>query len=251
MIRNALLLSPVIMLAACSDEVDPDNTAGDATDLEVATTDGEAEAMAAKFPSLEFADLDLGAKIVGPQGPEVKQRLANEVGAFADITSYVACPSGMEECDPNTAPEGTIYTYVHIVFPGEDSDPSTGSGAGADSSFVESATGFRMTSPAHGFTGDAGYSKLEAIAAVNEAVDVIITCVDGGLSWTVNAGDGGNQWEQAEPLTFFWQSTLPPEGPAEAYMIEANDTFATGPGPYPKMKSGVTNACTASSTDGS
>ncbi len=247
--QSAIFALPLLALAACGDSVDSDNSAGDATDLEVATTDGEMEAMAAKLVSQDFGDLDLGAKIVGPQGPEVKQRLENASGGLADITSYVACPAGIDPCDPKTAPDDTIYTYVHIIFPGEDNDASTGSGSGVDSSHVESATNFRMTSPAHGFTGFAGYSKLEAIAAVDESVDIVITCVDGAISWTINAGDGGDQWQQGEPLTFFWQSTLPPNGPSDAYLIEANGVSATGPGPYPAAADGVSNACTASSTD--
>ncbi len=237
------LLLPLIALAACA----PENEATDLTVAE-ANTDGKAEAIAAQLPALAFADLALGANIVGPRGPQVEGRLTNEAGAFADITSYVACPAGMEVCDPKTAPEGTIYTYVHIVYPGEDNDPTTGSGTGTDSSYVERAEGFRMTRAAHGFTGKVGYSKAEAASAVGDKVDVVITCVDGGLAWTVSAGDGGNQWEQAEPITFFWQSTLPPAGPADAYAIEANTVLASGPGPYPAASETATNACTASST---
>ena len=202
--------------------------------------------MAVALEPGDFADLELGAKIVGPQGPEVKTSLSNEAGILADITSYVACPAGMEECDPATAPEGTIYTFVHQVFPGEDMDPSTGAGEGPDDVDVESATGFKMTGPAHGFTGMAGFSKAEAVAAAGDSVQVVITCdADGSLIWTVNAGDGGNQWEDAEPLTFYWQSTLPPAGPAERYEIRANDVSGTGNGPYPAAAAEATNACLA------
>jgi hypothetical protein len=81
------------------------------------------------------------------------------------------------------------------------------------------------------------------MAAIGAKADVVISCKDGALSWTVNAGDGGNQWEQAEPLTFFWKSTLPPAGPAKAYAINANYAEAIGAGPYPAAKEGVTNAC--------
>ncbi len=235
------LIAPLIAVAACAPEQEE-------TDLTVATTDGEVEAIAAGLPALAFADLQLGAKIVGPRGPQVEASLTNEAGAFADITCYVACPAGMDPCDPKTAPEGTIYTYVHIVYPGEDNKASTGSGKGTNSSHVERAEAFRMTKPAHGFTGKVGYSKLEALSASGDSVDVVITCVDGGLAWTVNSGDGGNQWEQAEPITFFWQSTLPPAGPADAYAIEANTVLATGAGPYPAANEKATNACTGSST---
>jgi hypothetical protein len=152
----------------------------------------------------------------------------------------------MEECIPSEAPEGTIYTYVHTVFPGEDMDPTTGAGDGPDDVDVEMATAFRMIAPALGFTGTAGFSKAEAIAAAGDAVDVVVTCDDtGALIWTVNAGDGGNQWEDAEPLTFFWQSTLPPAGPAPHYEIRTLNGDGIGNGPYPSPDESATNACDA------
>ena len=97
----------------------------------------------------------------------------------------------------------------------------------------------------------AGYSKAEALAAVGAKVDVVVTCHEDGLAWTVSAGDGGNQWEQAEPLTFYWQSTLPPAGPEEAYAIFANYTAAQGPGPYPAADTGAANACESPAERGS
>lgn len=234
-----IALTSALALAACSDN--PDNT--EATDLTAAKTDGEAAAMAAALNAGDFMDLKLGAKIVGPQGPEVKGAMSNAEGNFADIRSFVACPAGMDPCDPKTAPEGTLYTYVHVVYPGADNSAKTGSGTGNSSSDIERATAFKMVMPAHGFTGVAGYSKAEAQSAIGAKADVVISCKDGALSWTVSAGDGGNQWEQAEPLTFYWQSTLPPSGPAKAYAIEANYAEAIGPGPYPAAKNGVANAC--------
>lgn len=242
--RHILLASPILLaLGACAEA---DN---DAAELEVATTDGEANALARAIEPGDFADLALGAKIVGPRGPEVKTSLTNEAGTFADITSYVACPDGMDVCDPANAPEGTIYTYVHIVYPGEDMDPTTGAGEGTDDADIETASAFMMSAPAHGFTGVAGFSKAEAIAAAGERVEVVMTCEDdGALYWTVNAGDGGNQWEDAEPLTFYWQSTLPPAGPANSYAIKANDVTANGEGPYPAADPDAINACTAPST---
>ena len=60
-----------------------------------------------------------------------------------------------------------------------------------------------------------------------------------------SAGDGGDQWEQAEPITFWWQSTVAPAGPAQAYAIDANYTQATGSGPYPGTANDSTNACVA------
>lgn len=232
-----------LALVACSGEAEDI----DAADLNRVQSDGEAEAMAEALPAGDFLDLQLGARIVGPQGPEVKGRLANEEGAFADITSYVACPAGMDPCDPASAPAGTIYTYVHTVYPGEDNDPASGSGMGNDASTVETAEAFRMTMPSHGFTGRAGYSKDEARAAIATA-DIVITCHEQGLAWTIEEGDGGDQWAQGEPITFWWQSTLPPAGPAEAYEIFANYTAASGPGPHPPANADMSNACAGAGT---
>ncbi|WP_379546908.1 hypothetical protein ACFCW2_12830 [Qipengyuania sp. DSG2-2] len=248
-----LALAPALALAACAEPVEQRSDRGvdgETGDLEVATTDGEAALLADAIPAGDFADLELGAKIIGPRGPEVKVAMSNEAGAFADMTSYVACPAGMATCDPSEAPEGTVYTYVHTVFPGEDNDAATGSGSGADSSTVELAELFRMTGPAHGFTGNAGFSRAEANAAVGDKVMVTVTCQDGALAWTIDAGEGGDQWAQAEPITFFWQSTLPPAGPANRYEITANYTTATGEGPYPAASETATNACLASSGTG-
>ena len=64
-------------------------------------------------------------------------------------------------------------------------------------------------------------------------------------AWTVSAGDGGDQWGQGEPLTFYWQSTLPPAGPSDQYRLSANYTAATGAGPYPAASDTATNACLA------
>lgn len=234
-------------LGACAEEVDqtaePDNT-----ELEVATTDGEAEALALKIDAAEFGSLELGAKIIGPQGPEVKSSLKTAEGNFADITSYVACPKGMDKCDSKTAPKGTIYTYVHTVYPGEDNDASTGAGRGNDSSDIEIAEAFKMLKPAFGFNGVAGYSELEVEAALDKAARVVITCHDGSLVWTVNATGEDNTWEQAEPITFFWQSTLPPAGPSDVYAIVANYTEATGMGPFPAATAGSEAGCKAPST---
>ena len=230
-----------LVLAACTSEADD----AAVTDLEKQNSDGEALAMAEALDAGDFMDLTLGAKIVGPQGPELKTVFSTAEGNFADMTSYVACPDGMAECDPANAPEDTVYTYVHTIYPGEDNDPDTGSGTGNDSSDVERAELFRMTRPATGFTGEAGYSKAEALAAIGPKADVVVTCDDGALVWTVSAGDGGDQWEQSEPLTFYWQSTVPPAGPQDAYQLKVNYTEATAKGPYPGEAAGADNACLA------
>ncbi len=239
--RSALLaLAGAAALAACSDNADKQAV----TDLERPETDGEAEAAAEALVAGDFAALDLGAKV---DGKEITGALGNAQGNFADIRSYVSCPAGMDPCDPATAPEGTVYTYVHVVYPGQDNRADTGDGRANTSSDIERASQFRLVMPAHGFTGDAGYSKAGALAAAGEQVDVVVTCHNGGLVWTVNSGGGGDQWEQAEPLTFYWRSTVPPAGPEDAYAIFANYTAAQGPGPYPAANTGATNACEAPS----
>ncbi|MFW2350629.1 hypothetical protein [Qipengyuania sp.] len=243
--RIAVALPLVLALGACGSDADEPPT-----DLDVAVSDGEAEALARQIEAGDFFDLQFGAKIAGPQGEEVESALSNAEGNFADMRSFVACPASMKTCDPASAPEGTVYTYVHVVYPGEDNEDDSGSGTGNDSSNVERATVFRMTRPATGFTGAAGYSKDEAMAAIGPKADVVITCDEGALVWTVSAGDGGDQWEQAEPLTFWWQSTVPPAGPASAYAITANYTQATGSGPYPGKAAAATNACEAPNAKG-
>ena len=226
-----------LALAACSNEAEVEE------DTDLAAEPEEAEVAAEAIPFKDFADLELGAKIVGPQGDEVISRFSNETGAFADVRSYVACPAGMDPCDPATAPESTIYTYVHVVYPGEDNDPDTGSGTGNDASNVETMESFRMTMASHGFNGVAGFSRAEAVNALGDIGTIVINCHENGIDWTVEEGDGVNQWGQAEPITFFWQSTLPPAGPADAYEVFANYTSAIGPGPYPAASDGATNAC--------
>jgi len=238
-ISRSLALASLLFVAACSEgEVD------DAAEPEGATGNGEAGAMQQGIAPIDFADLDLGPKIEGPQGPEVTASLSNDSGVLADITSYVACPSGVETCDPATAPLGTIYTYVHVVAAREGMGSGAGAGEGPDDADIGPATTFFMDAPAHGFMGHAGFSRAEALSATGSAVEVAITCDDSGaLSWTVNAGDGGNQWEDGEPITFFWQSTLPPAGPAPAYRIRLNDVTAIGEGPFPAADAQAINLC--------
>ena len=241
-IRSIAAVSVLALaLAACGDAEVEDIDYG--SELETATTDGEAAALADAVEAGDFADLTLGAKIEGPQGPEVTGMMANAKGGWADIRSYVTCPAGVNPCDPATAPEGTIFTYVHVVIPGTDNDADTGDREGPDNNHVESAEAFAMTSPAHGFTGNVGYSKAEALAAIGPAGEVVVTCEDGKLIWTLSAGDGGDQWEHKEPMTFWWQSIVPPAGPSEAYQILADGGAANGTGPYPSGETGAANAC--------
>ncbi|ANY20633.1 hypothetical protein A6F68_02131 [Tsuneonella dongtanensis] len=233
-----------LALAGCSDDPTPSEVRDkEITDLNTANTDGKADAMAKALQAGDLAEFTLGGKVKGPQGFEVTDAMGNSAGNFADLRAYVACPQGTIVCDPARQAEGTVYTYVFVVYPGGDNKPNKGVGIGNSVSDIERATAFRMTQPAHGFTGNAGYAKPEALAAIGPKADVVVSCDAGKLVWTVSAGDGGNQWEQKEPLTFYWQSTLPPAGPAEAYALDADGTTAMGSGPYPAAKEGVSNAC--------
>jgi hypothetical protein len=228
-----------LALSACADEPTPREVHDqEVTDLGSVDSDGEAAAKAKALAAGDLTALTLGGRM-----PERTSAMRNEAGNFADLRGFVACPRGTDPCDPRTAPAGTVYTYTLVVYPGGDNNDDTGIGPGNTASDIERATAFRMTMPAHGFTGQAGYAKPEALAAIGPKADVVVTCDAGKIVWTVSAGDGGNQWEQKEPLTFYWQSTLPPAGQAEAYAFDADGTTAIGSGPYPAAKEGVANAC--------
>jgi len=239
--RKLLTVSALALtVAACSDEPSPREVQDQqVTDLNSANTDGKAYAKAKDFPAGDFTEITFGGRTA-----ERTTSMSNDAGNFADLRGFVACPRGTDPCDPKTAPPGTVYTYTLVVYPGGDNNDDTGIGAGNTVSDIERATSFRMTMPAHGFTGKAGYAKPEALAAIGPKADVVVTCDAGKIVWTVSAGDGGNQWEQKEPLTFYWQSTLPPAGQAKAYAFDADGTTAVGSGPYPAAREGVANACT-------
>jgi hypothetical protein len=238
--RNLITASMLTLaLAACSDNPSEREVQDqEVTDLNKVDSNSEAVAKAKSLPAGDFTEFTLGGRTA-----EKTVAMANSAGSFADLRSFVACPKGMDPCDPKTAPAGTVYTYVTVVYPGGDNDDDTGIGSHNTASDIERATSFRTSLPAHGFTGKAGYAKPEALAAIGPKADVVVSCDAGKIVWTVSAGDGGNQWEQKEPLTFYWQSTLPPAGTAKAYAFDADSTEATGSGPYPAAKEGVANAC--------
>jgi hypothetical protein len=240
MTRFALALPlAALALAACSDEPSSAEVRDrEVTDLNHVASEGEADAAARALAAGDLTELRLGGHIA-----KTTAAMGNASGAFADLRGYVACPRGMKPCDPGTAPAGTVYTYVLVVYPGGDNDDASGIGGNNTGSNIERATEFHLTAPAHGFTGNAGYAKPEALAAIGPKADVVVTCHEGGISWTVSAGDGGDQWEQKEPLTFYWQSTLPPAGSSAVYALDTDGTKSTGEGPYPAAKEGAKNAC--------
>lgn len=244
---SALALASSLALSACSDDPSPAEVKDqEVTDLNRVHSDGEAYAKGKALPAGDLTEFTLGDHVKGDDKAEGTTRaMSNSAGNFADLRSFVACPKGTTACDPKTLPAGTVYTYVLVVYPGGDNKATKGSGVNNTASDIERATSFRMVMPAHGFTGNAGYAKPEALAAIGPKADVVITCDAGKLVWTVSAGDGGDQWEQKEPLTFYWQSTLPPAGRAKAYGFDADGTTAIGEGWYPAANDGVKNACLA------
>jgi len=169
----------------------------------------------------DLGALVLGARIEGSDGPETTGTFAVDGEALAEVVSYVACPEGLAPCDPRTAPEGTVYTYVHQVTPAEG---------------VQSATLFRTSRAAVGFANVIGFAQAEAVDVLGEDGQIDVSSDNGALVWRVI---GGNGWTAGETLTFYWQSTLPPEGAREAFQFEADGVSAQGSGPFPPRETPV------------
>ncbi|MCP9223119.1 hypothetical protein MKP08_10195 [Erythrobacter sp. LQ02-29] len=187
-----------------------------------------------------FDPASLGAKIEGPKGPEVESEISADGKTIADVVSYVACPKDMTEaCDPETAPEGTVFTYVHVVTPTQDeaaptesATPAADTESGAQR--METAPSiFRTTRRATGFNGALGYDREQAKAALGAEDAITVTTDAGQLIWRVTKGSG---WTPGMPITFFWQSTLPPKGPSSAYRLELNNRAGDATGPFPPEK---------------
>ena len=163
----------------------------------------------------DLGALVLGPRIEWPQGPEVTGTFAVDGERLAEVVSYVACPEGLDPCEPETAPEGTVYTYVHRVTPAEG---------------VEGATLFRTSRTATGFANVIGFDKAEAVDVLGEDGQIDVASDNGALVWRVIGGDG---WTAGETLTFYWQSAIAPEGSREAFQFEADGVSAIGTGPFP------------------
>ena len=95
---------------------------------------------------------------------------------------------------------------------------------------VEDATMFSTVREAAGFNGAIGYDREQAEAALGPNGVIRVSDDNGTLNWRIVGGDG---WSTGEPITVFWQSTLPPEGPAEAYALRADEKIAMASGPFP------------------
>ena len=228
-----------LVLSGCSETAEP---LKEQPVAEKAESETEAQQQASTEPaspldlplpeiiSTEINDLKLGAKIEGPVGTEVQASLATDLGALGDIESYVACPDGMDVCDPKTAPAGTIYTYVHTITPGADEPndlPFPQPEAVLD---VKSATKFHIKGPVYGFNGVAGYSFADGRKALGADMFISVQCKEGSLGYTVELGDA---WSNGETISFFWQSTIAPKGPGEGFTLYADGKEGTGSGPVP------------------
>jgi len=218
-VKHTLALLSLSALAACS-SAEPEPTPTPTPTIAAPRT-------------LVGADLDLstlGAKIVGPQGPEVETVLSAGNRELGKLVSYVACPAGVSECEPGEMPEGTVYTYVHRVTLAE-ADATAGADVSDGPEVVEAPPSlFRTIRKAAGFNQSVGFSTAEAEATLGDPDAISISNDNGSLIWRVARGPG---WKPGGTMTFWWQSTLPPQGPAEAYLLElaGNQVIATGPFP--------------------
>lgn len=209
---NRLAALPLVLLAACSQSPEaPTPTPSTVVTPEVSRTPDKPHTL---VPA-DFTALKLGARLTGS---ETSGAFVSDRQTLAEVSSYVACPEGVVACDTKALPPGTIYTYVHTVVPGKT---------------VASATLFRTARPAAGFANGVGYDNDQAAAALGPDGQIDVSADNGALVWRVIGGDG---WKAGEPITFYWQSTLPPASPADAYLVETDGSVAIGSGPFPKEK---------------
>ncbi len=194
------------------------------------------KANAASIIRTNFDDLNLGATIVGPVGPEVETSLVSPSNqGLGDLTSSVSCPVGFTSCVPPENPAGTIYTYVHQVTPGVDFPNDAPFPLPENSVPFNDVNEFSLGFNASGFNGVAGYSFSQAQNALGADASFDIKQLDDGrLVWTVSGGEGWNtNISNPETITFFWQTTQAPSGPGGTYIASNNSTNGSGAGPLP------------------
>jgi hypothetical protein len=238
-----LPLLPAILLAAgCSQEPDP-------------APAPRATPTVAAPRTLVAADLPqaLGAKIAGPQGPDPEFAVIADGQVVAKIVSHVACPptrtadgdplpsAETPACDPALAPEGTVYTYVHTITPTA-AEPPEATPAPADAEGEAAAPTdvspplFRMTRAAPGFKGAVGYDLKQAEAALGARDPITVTLDNGRLVWRVTRGAG---WKPGAPVTVWWQTTAPPDGPQQAFRLELDGMSHRVRAPFPAADKAV------------
>lgn len=194
---------------------------------------------AAVISATDLSSISLGAKIVGPVGPEVESTISfidgtsRDVIGVADIISSVSCDARFADCSAAAVAgfDDVVYTYQHQVIPGVDlaNDPPFPS---PDSVVpLDGATEFRMLFPATGFLRVAGFDFGQATAAIGGTNITIERLTDGSLLWTMPVGAG---WDTNEPITFFWQTTQRPSGPSGQFSTTNGTLEGIGNGPIPE-----------------
>lgn len=227
-----LLVLPAI-LAACSSQPDSEDRQDESY------VDELSESRNIVTPT-DFGSLTLGGAVQGPLGPEIESSLTSGDVALGDLSASVYCPEEMEACDPDTAEDGTIYTYVYRIRPGFDGPNDEGFAMPERVVPVERAQSFALGFPAHGFTGVAGYDVEEAGAVIEEGINAVISCDEGRLRWTFPEEAG---WSTGETITFFWQSTRPPADTDGEYRFDGDARQATGRGPMPSEGGEMAAVC--------
>ena len=232
--RIVFAVLPLLALAACGSEPDPAPT----------PTPSATDAAPRTLVAAGFNDQGLGPRIVGPQGDEVVSEIIAEDGTrLGEMTSYVTCPAPEDEddtdtpadeqdsCDPETLGEDAVFTYVHRITLGDpDAAPAEAGSEDDAASAPATAMVFRMTRSPAGFSNVVGYDMDQAAEVLGEDGDIRVQIEDGMLVWRVAGGDG---WRDGETLTLFWQSTLAPDGPADAYTVRVGEASAQVSGPFP------------------
>ena len=187
---------------------------------------------------VDLGSLSLGAKIVGPVGPEVDATITFDdngtITGIADLIGSVSCDdrfvTGCAESDVQGFSD-VVYTYVHQVIPGVDLPNDPPFPAPDVVIPFDDVTEFRLGFTAHGFNGVAGFDFGEATAAVGSPAVVTIDQTAGGeLVWSLPDGSG---WDTGETLTFFWQTDRRPVGPGGVYIASDGGITGSGAGPLP------------------
>ena len=79
-------------------------------------------------------------------------------------------------------------------------------------------------------------ASAQAATALGPNGQIDVAADNGALVWRVIGGDG---WKAGEPITFYWQSTQPPAGSTDAYLVETDGSVAIGSGPFPAKEKPV------------
>lgn len=186
-----------------------------------------------EYSARDYGLLSLGGTVDGPVGPAVEASWVWQGDSLGDLTGRVDCPAGTDPCDPRTEGEATVYTYVYRVTPGNDAINDDPFPRPEIVRRFDDVTVFATSFAPPGFTGIAGYSFGEAEAALGAGGGFRIERRpdDGGL--TFRAEGGSEPWGTGETITFFYQSTQPPKGPAGGFLLEGGGYKASGVGPVP------------------